>query len=568
MAKFDFIRKLKKRKEVEEEQTLTGSTEKADTLEKNKEDAEKKQHLKDAAIWNIIWEKSGEVVEVTDEILDEVGEIGQDGMRGLVTLGASIVDFYDRTAAVAEWFILKTLVILGRRLHTISIKVIENKKDIIINSLILGAGLIIIASAFAFTTGYEYSYNGRALGIVKEQKDVLEILDLASEELSQEYGSNIQIDPKQDITFRTVVSYGKDIDSEDDVLKRLTYMGEINAEASAITVDGKVTVIVENEAIAKKVLQDIKDKFLSDSDSTEYEYIGFVEDVKIEPISTKLPNISNRSEAVEKLCSGGQQAAQYTVQEGDSIYGICEKTGFTLSELTAMNPGLSADSMIHVGDKITIEKIVPLITLETVEVSTFAESIPYETEYKESSYYYEGEEVTSRAGQNGRASVTARLTKHNGEVVEREELSKETIVEPVNEIILKGTKVKPPTVGTGTFIRPVNVSVSSRYGYRWGRMHLGNDYATSVGVPIKASDGGTVKLAGWYYGYGLTVIINHGGGVQTLYGHCSELYVSAGSKVYQGQTIAAVGNTGNSTGPHCHFEIIVNGNHVDPSLYV
>ena len=87
------------------------------------------------------------------------------------------------------------------------------------------------------------------------------------------------------------------------------------------------------------------------------------------------------------------------------------------------------------------------------------------------------------------------------------------------------------------------------------------------GTPIRASDGGTVVTAGWYYGYGLTVIIDHGGGVSTLYGHCSKLYVSVGDKVFQGQNIAAVGNTGNSTGPHCHFEIIINGNHVDPSLY-
>lgn len=99
-------------------------------------------------------------------------------------------------------------------------------------------------------------------------------------------------------------------------------------------------------------------------------------------------------------------------------------------------------------------------------------------------------------------------------------------------------------------------------------MHLGDDYAASTGTPIKASDGGTVVTAGWYYGYGLTVIINHGGGVKTLYGHCSSLNVSVGDKVFQGQNIAAVGNTGNSYGAHCHFEIIINGTHVDPSLYV
>ena len=79
---------------------------------------------------------------------------------------------------------------------------------------------------FSWATDYEYSYHGRPLGIVKEQRDVIEILDLASDGLSKEYGSNIVIDPESDITFRPVVSSGREIDDQDTVLKRLTYMGE------------------------------------------------------------------------------------------------------------------------------------------------------------------------------------------------------------------------------------------------------------------------------------------------------------------------------------------------------
>lgn len=560
MAKFDFIKRLKK-KEVDENQNESTALEKK---------AEKKTYKDKKAnkIFGFIWEHSGDLIEVLDEILEEVTEIAEDGFCAIMNLGASLIDFYDKSAAVVEWFILKSSVLVGRKQHDLRIKTIENKGEIIKNAIILMAGVICIALAIALTTGYQYSYNGRPLGIVKEQKDVLEILELASEELSQEYGSNIEIDPAKDITFKRVVSYGKAVDTEDDVLRRLTYMGEINASASAIIVDGETKVIVENEKIAEQVLQDIKDIFITDDESTEYEYIGFVEDVKIKKISTKLPNISNRSAAVEKLKNGGQKAAEYVVQEGDSMYGICEKLGVTIDELAQMNPGLTMESMLHIGDSIVIEREVPLLTLETIEVSTFAETVPFETEYRDSNYYYKGEEVTSREGQDGRASVTARLTKHNGEVVAREDIEREVIVQPVSKVILKGTKIKPPTVGTGSFIRPVNVAISSRYGYRWGRMHYGDDYAAATGTPIKASDGGTVVTAGWYYGYGLTVIINHGGGVKTLYGHCSSLNVSVGDKVFQGQNIAAVGNTGNSYGSHCHFEIIVNGRHVDPSLYV
>ena len=555
MAKFDFIKKIKKEKEVTETQTESTVPEKTDENKKAKE------------AFDVIWNGAGNAVEAADEILMEIGEIAEAGAKGLVSVGASVITLYDKSSAIVEWFVLKMMVLFGRRLHNVRVKSIEYKADIIKNSVILGSGFIAIAIAIALTTGYEYSYNGRPLGIVKEQQDVVEILELASEELSQEYGSSIVIDPEKDITFRTVVSYGKEIDTEDDVLRRLTYMGEINAQASAIVVDGEVMVIVENEKIAEQVLQDLKDIFITDADTTEYEYIGFVEDVKIESISTKLPNISNRSAAVEKLRNGGQQATEYVIKAGDTMYEICMDLGVTIDELAELNPGLTMQSMIHVGDRIVIEKEVPLITLKTIEVSTFAESIPYETEYQNSSYYYEGEEVTSRAGQEGRASITARITRHNGDIVEREDLSTETVMEPVSKIVLKGTKTRPATVGTGTFLRPVNVPISSRYGYRWGRRHLGDDYAAAVGTPIRASDGGTVVTAGWYYGYGLTIIIDHGGGVRTLYGHCSKLYVSVGDKVFQGQNIAAIGNTGNSTGPHCHFEIIVNGSHVDPSLY-
>ena len=99
-------------------------------------------------------------------------------------------------------------------------------------------------------------------------------------------------------------------------------------------------------------------------------------------------------------------------------------------------------------------------------------------------------------------------------------------------------------------------------------MHYGIDLSTSTGTPIKAADGGTVTMAGWNGNYGYCVKIDHGGGYVTLYAHCSKLYVSVGDKVFQGETIAAIGNTGRSTGPHCHFEILYHGKNVNPSNYV
>jgi len=131
-----------------------------------------------------------------------------------------------------------------------------------------------------------------------------------------------------------------------------------------------------------------------------------------------------------------------------------------------------------------------------------------------------------------------------------------------------------PVQGTGQMVFPVNARITSRFGTRvhpilgYRRFHAGIDFGASTGAPIWAADSGQVIFAGWYGGYGRSVIINHGGGLTTLYGHTSQVYVSEGQMVQRGQAIAAVGSTGLSTGPHLHFEVRQNGNPVNPMGYL
>ncbi len=117
-------------------------------------------------------------------------------------------------------------------------------------------------------------------------------------------------------------------------------------------------------------------------------------------------------------------------------------------------------------------------------------------------------------------------------------------------------------------IWPVNAPITSPFGWRWGRMHEGLDLGAASGAPIAAAAAGAVIYAGWLGGYGNLVVIDHGGGLATAYGHQSSIAVSVGQEVAQGQVIGYVGSTGHSTGPHLHFEVRVDGAAVDPLGYL
>lgn len=141
-------------------------------------------------------------------------------------------------------------------------------------------------------------------------------------------------------------------------------------------------------------------------------------------------------------------------------------------------------------------------------------------------------------------------------------------------VVTKSKVVTTKNVDTSTsalgiaLIEPVKGVITSRFGTRRSGTHTGLDIATSLGTPIKAASAGVVSYAGWKGSYGYLVVIDHTTSIQTYYAHCSKIYVTEGQQVAQGDTIAAVGSTGNSTGPHLHLEIRVNGSVRNPQTYL
>ena len=148
------------------------------------------------------------------------------------------------------------------------------------------------------------------------------------------------------------------------------------------------------------------------------------------------------------------------------------------------------------------------------------------------------------------------------------------VITPVKTTVARVSKASANTSSTVeplgiTISAPVSGTISSRYGGRWGTMHKGLDIAAPYGTPVKAAATGTVTQAGWNSGgYGYLVVISHGNGVETYYGHCSSIAVTKGEQVSAGEVVSYVGSTGDSTGNHLHFEIRKNGVTQNPQNYV
>lgn len=357
--------------------------------------------------------------------------------------------------------------------------------------------------------------------------------------------------------------------------------------ACGVYIDGEFLCAVKNETDARSVFNNIlkeAEKKNKISEADENSFADFVEDVDfVQGLYSDNPEkMWEASRLLDTLENEKKSAAvYYTVTDGDTPSEVAQRYDLSTAQLMALNPSANFKSF-NVGTRLVISQEVSFVRVKIIKVEEKRVETPYKTEKTESSKLFKGDKRVIRKGVKGTDKVTYLVTYVDGVQTSAKEIERVTLIEPTSEKVQIGTKSTSGRYGSykvtptkGRFVWPVSglYTVSSKYGYRKSGFHTGVDITGggASGHIVVAADGGTVELVKRSNkSYGNQIVINHGGGVKTRYAHLLDgsISVSVGQKVSRGQAIGRVGSTGNSSGPHLHFEVIVNGNTVNPMNYI
>lgn len=423
------------------------------------------------------------------------------------------------------------------------------------------------------------------IGAVSNEESVQKMIRTKEQEAKELYkdrvleiSSNVTLVPEQVFSYET---------EDSTTLSKLKDEQIVEAESYALKVNGQPVVYLKDQADYEKTLRLLKLQYVTEEQLKQYEEnasldtlpelkqnetrikeITITEKLSGEETAVNPAEILTPEKAVQYLKTGSKVKEVYKVQEGDVLGTIASKHNLTTAQLLELNPGLTEDVLLQIGQGINVTVEKPLVNVQITIEKLNVEEIPFKEVVEEDESKFKGETEVKQEGKNGEKEVSYQIKHLNGKVTE-ETVTKETVLsEPVESITIKGTKVVSSR-GTGEFKWPaVGGYISSKMGSRWGSYHRGIDIARPSNYNILASDNGVVTFTGWDGTYGQKIVISHNNGYETIYAHLSEIKVSEGQVVPQGSVIGIMGSTGRSTGTHLHFEVHKGGSLVNPLDYL
>ncbi|MCL2033786.1 MAG: peptidoglycan DD-metalloendopeptidase family protein [Oscillospiraceae bacterium] len=448
------------------------------------------------------------------------------------------------------------------------------------------------------------SYNGEVIGHVQNEsvfsaatQDVQSRLTTDGESAFNISLPNFELMSKSE--FENRKRHGE-IPADADALngeqladKLIRASGDDVSEAFGLYINDRfLGAVTEKEPVLNTFMQLLNDNRTYKPD----EELRFSKSIRFRPGLYPKQSLTDQENVLSILTSFDTVEETYTVRAGDSPSGIADRIGVPLIVLRELNPDM--DDKMFEGEELLTNVAKPFLPVENTFTDIVEEPIDFETIEVENMQYARGYSEVFQEGEEGVRRVTYRVTSENGLEKHRTEVGYEVVRYPVAKRVTVGiaepvvtappqpaspsggqgsqAPSQPPSVAPqpsgGQFIRPVPVGIGRVTVGLWGyRGHTGVDIAVreGTGTPILAAASGTVVRATHSnVGYGNHIIIDHGNGYQTYYAHNSALYVSVGQYVQQGQVIAGMGRTGNSTGVHLHFEIRLNGRIMNPADYI
>ncbi len=443
---------------------------------------------------------------------------------------------------------------------------------------------VVALGVFFYTASTMFSYNfvlrvynnDLMLGYVDSSK----VMDEAQQEVSeriqyQSAGSQWSVAPAYSIAVAEALPGDtKTQDTTSLANNIILSSGEEIQESTGLFVDGRFYGATQDKIQLENDINSLLDGYTRNTEGTT---VSFVQDVEMVDGLFLSESVVDHSEIQDLITSQtGETTQKYTVLADESATDISVKFSITSGELAALNPQVDFEELEE-GDQLNIRRDVSFLTVKEVEQIVYEEEVAYKIIQEADPSLRLSAVETKVEGESGLNRITANVTYIDGVEVSVDIVTTEVLIEPVDEVILVGTALGSggisydgPALGSGSMVWPTGPGTGGiSRGFSGSYAHNGIDIWGAHGTPIYAVDSGVVVQVQYSdYAYGIMCLVDHGNGVMSRYAHNSSLNVALGDSVSQGQMIAGMGSTGNSTGNHLHFEIILNGTTVDPAPYI